>query len=69
MERILGKLEGKQPGPLIICLAAVHGNEPLGYMPFKTYIALPNPDNKNLWKKNTIRKIKTTVSNVIPNIV
>ncbi|MEQ8555328.1 MAG: succinylglutamate desuccinylase/aspartoacylase family protein [Cyclobacteriaceae bacterium] len=41
MERILGKLEGKQPGPLIICLAAVHGNEPLGLHAFQNvYSAL-----------------------------
>ncbi len=35
MERILGKLEGHQPGPLIICLAGVHGNEQLGLHAFQ----------------------------------
>ena len=35
MERILGKIEGQQPGPLIICLAGVHGNEQLGLHAFQ----------------------------------
>ncbi len=35
MDRILGKIERKQPGPLIICLAGVHGNEQLGLHAFQ----------------------------------
>ncbi len=34
MERLLGKLEGDLPGPLIICLAGVHGNEQIGIHAF-----------------------------------
>jgi len=30
MSRIIGKYEGKERGPLIICFGAMHGNEPAG---------------------------------------
>jgi len=29
-DRILGKYEGKERGPLLICIGAMHGNEPAG---------------------------------------
>lgn len=35
MDRILGKIEGEMPGPLIICLAGVHGNEQVGIHAFR----------------------------------
>ena len=35
MERILGTIKGKHPGPLVICLAGVHGNEQLGLHAFQ----------------------------------
>ncbi len=35
MERLLGKIEGKEKGPLIICIAALHGNEQLGIHAFR----------------------------------
>ena len=30
MRRIIGQYSGKQKGPLLICLAGIHGNEPAG---------------------------------------
>ncbi|RMH15868.1 MAG: aspartoacylase [Acidobacteria bacterium] len=30
-ERVVGHLVGAQPGPTLICVASVHGNEPAGY--------------------------------------
>ena len=30
MERIIGEHVGKERGPLVICIAAIHGNEPAG---------------------------------------
>lgn len=30
MERIIGRYEGKEKGPLLICLGSIHGNEPAG---------------------------------------
>ncbi len=35
MERILGKIEGEQPGPLVVCVAALHGNEQIGLHAFR----------------------------------
>jgi len=35
MDRILGILEGSQPGPLVICVAAIHGNEQIGIHAFR----------------------------------
>lgn len=35
MERILGKIEGEYPGPLVICIAALHGNEQIGLHAFR----------------------------------
>ncbi|XOV94944.1 MAG: succinylglutamate desuccinylase/aspartoacylase family protein [Bacteroidota bacterium] len=35
MDRILGEITGDKSGPLIICLAAVHGNETLGLHAFQ----------------------------------
>ena len=35
MERILGKIEGNLPGPLIICIAGLHGNEQVGLHAFR----------------------------------
>lgn len=31
LRRIIGKIEGNQPGPCIIFFASIHGNEPSGY--------------------------------------
>ncbi len=43
MDRLLGKIEGELPGPLIICMAAVHGNEQLGIHAFRNvYSAIKN---------------------------
>lgn len=30
-QRIIGRYEGRQQGPLLICIAAMHGNEPAGF--------------------------------------
>ncbi len=30
MERVLGKIESQKPGPLVICVAGIHGNEQVG---------------------------------------
>jgi succinylglutamate desuccinylase len=30
--RIIGRYEGEEPGPLLICIAGVHGNEPAGLL-------------------------------------
>ncbi len=35
MDRILGIIEGDEPGPLIICIAAIHGNEQIGIHAFR----------------------------------
>lgn len=35
MERILGRIEGKGSGPLIICVAGLHGNEQIGLHAFR----------------------------------
>jgi succinylglutamate desuccinylase len=35
MDRILGIIEGDQPGPLVICVAALHGNEQIGLHAFR----------------------------------
>ncbi len=35
MERLLGKIEGQEPGPLVICIAALHGNEQVGIHAFR----------------------------------
>ncbi len=35
MERILGIVEGDEPGPLVICIAGIHGNEQLGLHAFR----------------------------------
>jgi succinylglutamate desuccinylase len=39
MDRILGKIEGDLPGPLIICVAALHGNEQIGLHAFRNVIS------------------------------
>lgn len=35
MNRVLGKIEGSEDGPLIICIAALHGNEQIGLHAFR----------------------------------
>ncbi|MBV6645558.1 MAG: succinylglutamate desuccinylase/aspartoacylase family protein [Cyclobacteriaceae bacterium] len=35
MDRLLGKIQGDQPGPLVICIAALHGNEQIGIHAFR----------------------------------
>ena len=30
MERIIGRYDGKEKGPLLVCLGSIHGNEPAG---------------------------------------
>lgn len=35
MQRVLGKIEGNPPGPLIVCMAAIHGNEQVGIHAFR----------------------------------
>ena len=43
MERILGRVEGVYPGPLIICIGALHGNEQIGLHAFRNvYSAIIN---------------------------
>ncbi|MDH5608821.1 MAG: succinylglutamate desuccinylase/aspartoacylase family protein [Cyclobacteriaceae bacterium] len=43
MERLLGKIEGEMPGPLVICVAALHGNEQVGLHAFRNvYSAIKN---------------------------
>ena len=34
-ERIIGEIDGEMPGPLVICIASMHGNEPQGYHAFQ----------------------------------
>ena len=29
-KRIIGRYEGNEPGPLFLCIGAMHGNEPAG---------------------------------------
>ena len=31
-DRVIGRYEGNQPGPLLICLGGIHGNEPAGIL-------------------------------------
>ncbi len=35
IERIIGEIKGEIPGPLVICIAAIHGNESQGYYAFQ----------------------------------
>lgn len=43
MDRLLGKIEGAPGGPLIICIAALHGNEHIGLHAFRNvYSAILN---------------------------
>jgi len=35
MQRLLGKIEGEKGGPLIVCVAALHGNEQVGIHAFR----------------------------------
>ena len=30
MERIIGRYDGREKGPLLVCLGSIHGNEPAG---------------------------------------
>ncbi len=47
MERVLGIIEGEKPGPLIICIAAVHGNEQVGIHAFRNiYTSILNHNIK-----------------------
>lgn len=39
-EHIIGEFEGEEKGPLIICLAGMHGNEPAGVMALKIIFQL-----------------------------
>jgi succinylglutamate desuccinylase len=39
MERILGRIEGDMPGPLIICIGALHGNEQIGLHAFRNVLS------------------------------
>lgn len=34
-DRIIGELNGEMPGPLVICIAGMHGNEPQGIYAFQ----------------------------------
>ncbi len=49
-EHIIGEFEGEEKGPLIICLAGMHGNEPAGVLALKIIFQLlekepiSNPD-------------------------
>jgi len=38
--RILGKFEGTEPGPLLICIGAMHGNEPAGVEAIKLMLKM-----------------------------
>ena len=29
-DRVIGRYEGERPGPLMVCIGGVHGNEPAG---------------------------------------
>ncbi|MFT6866662.1 MAG: succinylglutamate desuccinylase [Cyclobacteriaceae bacterium] len=35
MKRLLGRIEGKEKGPLIICVGGIHGNEQIGVHAFR----------------------------------
>ncbi|MEQ8240575.1 MAG: succinylglutamate desuccinylase/aspartoacylase family protein [Cyclobacteriaceae bacterium] len=35
MERLLGKIEGSEKGPLVVCVAGLHGNEQIGIHAFR----------------------------------
>lgn len=39
-QRIIGRYEGHQDGPLLICIAAMHGNEPAGIEAIKEIFSL-----------------------------
>lgn len=38
--RIIGRFEGEQPGPLLICIGGIHGNEPAGILAMKEVFRL-----------------------------
>lgn len=50
IERIIGKYQGVEQGPLLICIGAMHGNEPSGVEAIQTMISnlklepISNPD-------------------------
>lgn len=39
MDRIIGRIEGDRPGPLIICIAGLHGNEQIGIHAFRNVLS------------------------------
>ncbi len=48
MERLLGKIVGKEKGPLIICVAAIHGNEQIGVHAFRNVFSAIENHNINI---------------------
>ncbi len=47
--RIIGEFTGAEPGPVLICLAGVHGNEKAGVQALETIFSLPefHPENEH----------------------
>lgn len=40
VDRLIGRYEGSAPGPLVICIGAIHGNEPTGVLALREVFRL-----------------------------
>lgn len=45
IERLIGKIEGKLPGPTLLFMGGIHGNEPAGVFALKKVMEYLKPDN------------------------
>jgi len=43
VERVMGRLRGARPGPTLVCIAGLHGNEPAGVHGLRRALALLEP--------------------------
>lgn len=41
--RVIGRLEGPEPGPTLVCVASLHGNEPAGILALERLLAQLDP--------------------------
>lgn len=48
MDRVLGRIDGDLPGPLVICVAALHGNEQVGLHAFRNVFSSINSNKLKL---------------------
>ncbi|MFY0686311.1 MAG: succinylglutamate desuccinylase/aspartoacylase family protein [Cyclobacteriaceae bacterium] len=65
MKRLLGKVQGTQPGPLIICVAAIHGNEQMGIHAFNRIVA--SIENHNIELKGKLIGIRGNLKAIESN--